>query len=261
MGPRVRGDDVDRVFEMTLPLANRIALVSGASRGIGYATACALAKRGAHIVAVARTQGGLEELDDEIRQGGGSATLVPLNLTDFDGIARLGAALHERHGKLDILVGNAGVAGPSSPLGHIEMKSWNDVLSVNVSANFQLIRCMEPLLRNSEAGRAVFVTSGAANNASAYLGPYAASKAALEALARVWANETASTTLRVNLFNPGPIRTRMRAIVFPGEDPMTLDTAEQAAELIVPMCLPSWHETGKLYDYKTRTLLNFHSPA
>jgi NAD(P)-dependent dehydrogenase (short-subunit alcohol dehydrogenase family) len=246
---------------MPLPLADRIALVTGASRGIGYATARALAKAGAHIVAVARTQGGLEELDDEIRKNGGSTTLVPLNLTDFDGIARLGAALHDRHGKIDILVGNAGVAGPSSPLGHIDMKPWNDVLSVNVSANFQLIRCMEPLLKKSDAGRAVFITSGAADKASAYLGPYAASKAALETLARVWAHETASTSLRVNLFSPGPIRTRMRATVFPGEDPMTLDTPEQAAEFIVPMCLPSWNETGRLYDYKTRTRMSFRSPA
>jgi len=181
---------------MTLPLASRIALVTGASRGIGYATARALAKQGAHIVAVARTQGGLEELDDEIRKDGGSATLVPLSLTDFDGIARLGAALHERHGKLDILVGNAGVAGPSSPLGHIELKPWNDVMAVNVTANFQLVRCMEPLLKQSDAGRAVFLTSGAASQAPAYLGPYAASKAALEALVRVWAAETASTSLR-----------------------------------------------------------------
>src|SRR4249920_2623893 len=204
---------------MSLLLSNRIALVTGASRGIGYATARALARAGAHIVAVARTQGGLEELDDAVRSEGGSATLVPLNLTDFEGIARLGAALHELHGKLDILVGNAGVAGPSSPLGHIDLKPWNDVMAVNVTANFQLIRCMEPLLKNSDAGRAVFVTSGAANKASAYLGPYAASKAALETLARVWAHETASTALRVNLFNPGPIRTRMRASVFPGEDP------------------------------------------
>src|SRR6185436_6905445 len=191
---------------MTKPLASRIALVTGASRGIGYATARALANAGAHIVAVARTQGGLEELDDEIRKDGGSATLVPLNLTDFDGIARLGAALHERHGKIDILVGNAGVAGPSSPLGHIELKPWNDVMAVNVTANFQLIRCMDPLLRVSDAGRAVFVTS----------------KAALDTLVRSWANETVSTKLRVNLFSPGPIRTRMRASVFPGEDPMTL---------------------------------------
>jgi NAD(P)-dependent dehydrogenase (short-subunit alcohol dehydrogenase family) len=245
---------------MTKPLADRIALVTGASRGIGYATARALARQGAHIIAVARTHGGLEELDDEIRKDGGSATLVPLNLTDFDGIARLGAALHERHGKLDILVGNAAVAGPSSPLGHIEMKSWNDVLSVNVSANFQLIRCMEPLLRKSDAGRAVFVTSAAAAKASAYLGPYAASKAALETLARVWANETALTPLRVNLFDPGPIRTRMRAAVFPGEDPLALDTPEQAAEFIVPMCLPSWNESGKLYDYPARRLMSFRAP-
>ncbi|MTV13417.1 MULTISPECIES: SDR family NAD(P)-dependent oxidoreductase [Bradyrhizobium] len=246
---------------MTKPLASRIALVTGASRGIGYATAVALAKAGAHVVAVARTQGGLEELDDEIRTAGGSATLVPLSLTDYDGIARLGLALHERHGKLDILVGNAGTAGPSSPLGHIELKPWNDVFAINVTANFQLIRCMDPLLRQSDAGRAVFVTSGVAHKANAYLGPYAASKAALEALVRSWANEAANTALRVNLFSPGPIRTRMRAQVFPGEDPMTLDTPDMAAEFIVPMCSPDWTETGKLYDYKARTLRTFQPPA
>jgi NAD(P)-dependent dehydrogenase (short-subunit alcohol dehydrogenase family) len=210
---------------------------------------------------VARTQGGLEELDDEIRKDGGAATLVPLNLTDFDGIARLGAALHERHGKLDILVGNAGVAGPSSPLGHIDLKPWNDVFAVNVTANFQLIRCMEPLLKQSDAGRAVFVTSAAAHRAIAYVGPYAASKAALDTLVRTWAQETATTPIRANLFDPGPIRTRMRASVFPGEDPLTLDTPEQAAELILPMCAPDWTETGKLYHYPTRTLRSFQAPA
>ena len=246
---------------MSPSLASRIALVTGASRGIGNATARALAKAGAHIVAVARTQGGLEELDDEIRKDGGTATLVPLSLTDVDGIARLGAALYERHGKLDILIGNAGVAGPSSPLGHIDLKPWNDVIAVNLTANFQLIRCMEPLLRKSDAGRAVFITSGAASKATVYLGPYAASKAALETLVRVWAHETASTPIRVNLFNPGPIRTRMRASVFPGEDPMTLDTPEQAADFIVPMCAPDWTETGKFYDYQTRTLMDFRTPA
>lgn len=246
---------------MTKPLASRIALVTGASRGIGYATSVALARAGAHVVAVARTQGGLEELDDEIRKGGGSATLVPLSLTDYDGIARLGLALHERHGKLDILVGNAGTAGPSSPLGHIELKPWNDVFAINVTANFQLIRCMDPLLRQSDAGRAVFVTSGVAHKANAYLGPYAASKAALDALVRSWANETANTALRVNLFSPGPIRTRMRAQVFPGEDPMTLDTPDMAAEFVVPMCSPGWTETGKLYDYKARTLRSFQPPV
>jgi len=246
---------------MTQPLASRIALVTGASRGIGHATARALAKAGAHIIAVARTQGGLEELDDEIRKDGGTATLVPLSLTDFDGIARLGAALHERHGKIDILVGNAAVASTSSPLGHIELKAWTDMMAINVTANFQLIRCMEPLLKQSDAGRAVFITSGAASKALAYMGPYAASKAALDTLVRVWANETASTNMRVNLFSPGPIRTRMRAQVFPGEDPMTLDTPEQVAEFIVPMCTPDWTETGKLYDYTARKLLSFHPPA
>jgi NAD(P)-dependent dehydrogenase (short-subunit alcohol dehydrogenase family) len=246
---------------MTKPLASRIALVTGASRGIGYATALALAKAGAHIIAVARTQGGLEELDDAIRAEGSSATLVPLNITDSDGIARLGAALNERHGKLDILVGNAGVAGTSSPLGHTELKRWTDSMAVNVTANFQLIRCMEPLLKLSDAGRAVFITSAAATKTPAYLGPYAASKAALDALVRVWAAETATTALRVNLFNPGPIRTRMRATVMPGEDPETLDTPAQVAEFIVPLLQPEWTETGKLYDYPTRKLINFHPPA
>ncbi|RTL52819.1 MAG: SDR family oxidoreductase [Bradyrhizobiaceae bacterium] len=246
---------------MTKLLSSRIALVTGASRGIGYATARALAKAGAHVIAVARTQGGLEELDDAIRSEGGSATLVPLPVTDSDGIARLGAALHERHGKLDILVGNAGVAGTSSPLGHTDPKYWDQVMAVNVTANFHLIRCMEPLLKGSDAGRAVFITSGVATKATAYMGPYAASKAALDTLVRVWANETATTDMRVNLFSPGPIRTRMRATVMPGEDPMTLDTPEQVAEYIVPMCTPQWTETGKLFDYRTRSLMGFHSPT
>lgn len=245
---------------MTLPLSSRIAIVTGASRGIGYATARALARAGAHVIAVARTQGGLEELDDDIRKDGGTATLVPLDITDSDGIARLGAALHERHGKLDILIGNAGVAGTSTPLGHLDPKLWDTAFAVNVTANFQLIRCMEPLLQKSDAGRAVFITSGIAHKVFAYMGPYAASKAALDALVRVWANETATTPIRVNLFSPGPIRTRMRATVMPGEDPMILDTPEQAAEFIVPMCAPSWTETGKLFDYPSKKLMNFRAP-
>jgi NAD(P)-dependent dehydrogenase (short-subunit alcohol dehydrogenase family) len=241
-------------------LSSRIALVTGASRGVGYAAALALARQGAHIIAVARTQGGLEELDDAIRKHGGAATLVPLSLADVDGVARLGAALYERHGRLDILVGAAGVAGPSSPLGHIDLKPWNDVMAVNASANFQLIRCMEPLLQKSDAGRAVFVTSDDASSAPAYRGPSAASKAALEALVRTWAHETASTRLRVNLFNPGPVRTRLRATVFPGEDPLTLDTPEQVAEFTLPMCAPSWDQTGRLYDYPSRSLKSFRAP-
>jgi NAD(P)-dependent dehydrogenase (short-subunit alcohol dehydrogenase family) len=246
---------------MNKPLQNRIALVTGASRGIGFAVAKALAREGAHVVAVARTVGGLEELDDAIRKDGGSATLVPVDLADLEGLARLGAALNERYGKLDVLVGNAGVLGPASPLGHIEPKQWADVMTINVTANFQLIRCMEPLLRNADAGRAVFISSGAASNARAYIGPYATSKAALEVLVRTWAAEIATTNIRANLFNPGPIRTRMRASLMPGEDPMTLDTPEQVAELVVPMCLASWTENGRLYNYPSRSLLSFRPPA
>jgi NAD(P)-dependent dehydrogenase (short-subunit alcohol dehydrogenase family) len=240
---------------MTASLSNRIALVTGASRGIGYATALALAKAGAHVVAVARTVGGLEELDDAIRAASGTATLVPLDLRDTPGIERLAAALNERHQRLDILVGNAGVLGPLSPLGHVEPKAWDEVIAVNVTANLHLIRVLDPLLRASDAGRVVFVSSGAAANVRAYWGPYAISKAALNALARTYAAETATTHVRVNLFNPGPTRTRMRAQAMPGEDPMTLKTAEPVADKIVAMCLPEFQETGKLYDYRQGRLL------
>src|SRR5215475_8054774 len=243
------------------PLASRIALVTGASRGIGYATALALARAGAHVVAVARTVGGLEELDDAIRRLNGSATLVPLDLNDSLGIARLAAALNERYHRLDVLIGNAGIGGPSSPLTHVERKAWDDVMAVNVTANWQLIRYFEPLLRASDAGRAVFITSGAAHNARAYRGPYGISKAALEALARTFAAETASTNIRVNLFNPGPTRTRMRAAVMPGEDPMTLPPVEAVAEKIVALALPSVTETGKLYDFRIGRLIGYRLPT
>jgi NAD(P)-dependent dehydrogenase (short-subunit alcohol dehydrogenase family) len=246
---------------MSRPLSDRIALVTGASRGIGYATAVALAKAGAHVVAVARTVGGLEELDDAVRAEGGSATLVPLDLRDTDGIVRLAAALNERYQRLDVLVGNGGVLGPMSPLGHVEPKAWDEVIAVNVTANFHLIRTMDPLLRASEAGRAVFVTSGAATSNRAYRGPYSISKAALNAMARTYAAETVTTSVRVNLLNPGPTRTRMRAAVMPGEDPMTLKTVEPVAEQIVAMCLPDFQETGKLYDYEQGRLLEMQPPA
>src|SRR5437660_5550440 len=246
---------------MPPPLADRIALVTGASRGIGYATALALAKAGAHIVAVARTVGGLEELDDAIRAEGSSATLVPLDLKDHDGIARLAAALAERYRRLDILIGNAALLGTLSPLGHVEPKAWDDVIAINVTANWRLIRAMDPLLRQSDAARVVFVSSGAASLAMAYWGPYAVSKAALEALARTYAAENATTQVRVNVFNPGPIRTRMRAQAMPGEDPMTLDPPESAAEKIVELCLPSFDENGKLYSYPNKGLLEYRPPS
>jgi NAD(P)-dependent dehydrogenase (short-subunit alcohol dehydrogenase family) len=248
---------------MTLskPLADRIALVTGASRGIGYATALALARNGAHVVAMARTVGGLEELDDAIRGAGGTATLVPVDLKDSEGIARLGGALNERYGRLDILIGNAGILGPLSPLGHVEPKAWDDVIAVNVTANWHMIRSMDPLLRQSAAGRVVFVTSGVGGNPRAYWGPYAISKAALDALARTYAAETATTTVKVNLFSPGPTRTRMRAIAMPGEDPASLKTADVVAEKIVELCLPDFQETGKVYDFRQARLLTLQPPA
>jgi NAD(P)-dependent dehydrogenase (short-subunit alcohol dehydrogenase family) len=242
------------------PLAERIALVTGASRGIGAATALALAKAGAHVVAVARTVGGLEELDDAIRAEGGSATLVPMDVKDYPAIDRLGAALNERYGCLDILVGNAGILGPLSPLGHVEPHAWDDVLAVNLTANWRLIRSMDPLLRLATAGRVVFITSGVAATARAYWGPYAISKAGLEALARIYASETGRTAIRVNLLDPGPVRTRMRAQAMPGEDPTTLDEPRQVAEKIIELCLPSFDQTGTIYDYRTRKLKEFRPP-
>jgi NAD(P)-dependent dehydrogenase (short-subunit alcohol dehydrogenase family) len=245
---------------MVQSLTGRIALVTGASRGIGAATALRLGQAGAHVVAVARTVGGLEELDDAIRAAGGGTTLVPLDVTDFDGLARLAGALYERYQRLDILVGNAGIVGPSSPLDHIQPEDWDAVMKVNVTANWHLIRAMDALLRRSDAGRAVFLSSGAAHNMRAYRGLYSTSKAALEALARTYAAETEKTSVRVNLFNPGPTRTRMRAQVMPGEDPMTLPPPEAVAEKIIELCVPRFTETGRLYDFPTRRLMAFRKP-
>ena len=246
---------------MPQPLAGRIALITGASRGIGYATGIALARAGAHVVAVARTVGGLEELDDAVRAAGSAATLVPLDMRDYDGLYRLAAALNERHGRLDALVGNAAIAGVPSPLDHIEPKAWDEAFAVNVTANWHLIRAMDPLLRRSDAGRAVFVTSRASTLARAYWAPYSVSKAALDVLVRTYAAETSSTAVRVNLFDPGATRTRMRAMVMPGEDPMTLPTPDEVAERIVDLCLPGLAETGKLYEFRSGKLLQFMPPA
>jgi NAD(P)-dependent dehydrogenase (short-subunit alcohol dehydrogenase family) len=235
---------------MPPPLANKIALVTGASRGIGYATALALARSGAHVVAVARTVGGLEELDDAIRAAGGSATLVPLDLKDYAGIARLAGALTERYRRLDILIGNAAILGPLSPLGHVEPPAWDEVIAINVTANWHLIRCMDALLRASDAGRAVFVGSGISAHPRAYWGPYSVTKAALQALALTYSAETATTNVRVNLFNPGRTRTRMRATAMPGEDPMSLKPPDAVVEQILELCQPDFQETGKVFSYR-----------
>ena len=243
------------------PFADRIALVTGASRGIGYATALALARAGAHVVALGRTVGGLEELDDAVRAAGGSATLTPLDMRDYPALYRLCAALNERYGRLDVLVGNAAVAGVPSPLDHIEPKAWDESIAVNLTANWHLIRATDPLLKRSAAGRGVFLTSGVATSARAYWAPYSVSKAALDVLVRTYAEETSSTNVRVNLFNPGPTRTRMRALAMPGENPATLPAPEEVAAKIIELCLPSVTASGKLYDFHSAKLLEFTRPA
>jgi len=239
---------------VTPPLEGRIALVTGASRGIGHAAALALAEAGAHLIAVARTQGALEELDDEVRAATGrSATLVPLDLANGDGIDQLGLAIFERHGRLDILVHAAAVLGGLTPVAHVDPPHWDQVAAVNLTAVYRLIRSLEPLLRRSDAGRAIVLTSGVAVRPRAFWGPYAATKAGLEALVRCWADEIESTPVRAVLLDPNVMRTRMRAEAFPGEDPETLPPPSQIGPMIVELAqaahgLP--RETVKFSDWK-----------
>ncbi|MBX9931457.1 MAG: SDR family NAD(P)-dependent oxidoreductase [Methylobacterium sp.] len=243
------------------PFAGRVAVVTGASRGIGRAAALALAGAGAHIIAVARTQGALEELDDAIEAAGSSATLVPLDLTDYEGIDRLGGAIFERWKRLDILIGNAGILGNLTPLGHVTPKVWDQVMAINVTANWRLIRSLDPLLRASDAGRAVFVTSAAAQKCRAYWGPYAVSKAALDALVRTYAAETEPTPVRAMLLNPGPLRTSMRRAAMPGEDPDTLKTPEDLAPAFLRLASPDWTESGRIYDFPADKVVGLQAPA
>ena len=245
---------------MDKPLAGRIALVTGASRGIGRAVALELARNGAQVVALARTQGGLEELDDAIRAEGAEATLAPCDLRDFEALDRLGASIFARWGKLDIFVGNGGVLGPITPLAHVEPKAWDEVMAVNVTANYRLIRSLDLPLRRSDAGRVVFMTSGVPSRpqATPYWGPYAISKAALDALARTYAAETKSTSkIKVMAVSPGPLRTKMRAAAMPGEDPLTLRTPEDLAPHVAAMCGADWQETGKVYDFRAGKVVGF----
>jgi NAD(P)-dependent dehydrogenase (short-subunit alcohol dehydrogenase family) len=230
-------------------LEGRLAVITGASRGIGAAVARRFAAEGAQLVLIARTVGALEELDDEIRAAGGQQpVLVPHDLKDHDGLDRLGASLNERYGKLDILVGNAGILGPLTPVGHIPPKIWDEVMAVNVTANYRLIRSLDPLLRRSDAGRAIFVTSGAAGGNNAYWGPYAVSKAALEALVRSYAAEITKTRVKANLLSPGPIRTAMRAAAFPGEDPQSLRPPEAITDLFVELASPACARNGDVVE-------------
>ena len=217
-------------------LGGRLALVTGASRGIGAAVARRFAAEGAHCILLARTVGGLEETDDEIRTAGHpTATLVPLDLRDFDKIDQLGASLHERFGRLDVLVGNAGILGVLSPTGHVSPKIWQEILDINLTANWRLIRSLDPLLRQSEAGRAIFVTSNAASGIHPYWGPYAATKAALEMMVKTYAAEVTKTKLKVNLLDPGIVRSKLRAEAFPGENPETLAPPDSVTDTFVDL--------------------------
>lgn len=246
---------------MTKPLDGRVALVTGASRGIGRAAAIAFAEAGAHVVALARTSGALEELDDEIRAKGGATTLVPLDLSDASAIEKLGPALMERWGRLDILLANAGMLGPLAPLTHVSPKEWAKVFDTNVSANWRLLKSVEPALKASASGRVIILSSGAAHKCLAYWGPYSISKAAVEALGRTYAAETATTPIRVMMVNPGPLRTRMREEAMPGEDPMTLKSPEDLAPHLVELAGPDWTETGKIFDFPQGKVLSPQMPG
>jgi NAD(P)-dependent dehydrogenase (short-subunit alcohol dehydrogenase family) len=226
-------------------LNGRVALVTGASRGIGAAVARRFAAEGAQVILVARTQGGLEELDDEIRQAGGKATLVPLDLRDFDRIDGMGAALNERFGKLDILASCAGTLGTLSPVGHIDPKAWQEVIDVNLTANYRLIRSLDPLLRASESGRAIFVTCAAARDVQPYWGAYAASKAGLESLVRLYAGEVRQTKLKVNLIDPGPVKTKLRLAAFPAENRDRLKAPEAVARIFVELAAADCTRNGQ----------------
>lgn len=232
-------------------LTGKVVLVTGASRGIGYAAAVEAARRGAHVIAVARTVGGLEELDDAIQEVGGSSTLVPFDLRDGDAIDRLGAAIFERWGHLDGLVANAGLLGTLSPVPHLKPDEFDKVFAVNVTANYRLLRSLDLLLRQSAAGRAVFVSSGAARSAKPFWGLYAASKAALDAMVKAYAGEMNTTNVKTNIFYPGAVRTAMRAKAMPGEDPDTLPSPSEIAPKLVDLLSPRLAENGKLFDVTT----------
>ncbi len=243
---------------------HRIALVTGASRGIGRGVAKELARQGAHVIALARTQGGLEALDDEIRGFGGQATLVPCDLRDGEALDRLGLAIHERWGKLDVFVGNAGVLGPISPLSHIDPAPFEEAFAINVTANWRLLRSLDMLLRKSDAGRVVLVTSSAGHRADmpAYRGVYAATKSALETLGRTYAAEVVNVSnVRVTLASPGQTRTRMRTQLLPGEDPQSVPAPEEIAPKLLAPCAPEWPHTGVLFEAQTGAVKRFQAPA
>lgn len=229
---------------------DRLALVTGASRGLGRDIALGLAREGAHVVIVARSTGALEDLDDEIRAVGGAAIIVKLDLRAQEKIDQLGPLIYQRWGKLDILVAAAGILGSLSPLPHVTADAWNTVIDINLSANWRLIRTLDPVLKRSDAGRVLLVTAEEAKGDLAYWGPYAVSKAGLEALARTYAAECANTSVRVNLLDPGPMRTGLRVKAFPGENKDVLTDPADVASFALPLLLPNMTENGSLVRYK-----------
>jgi len=232
-------------------LKGKIVLVTGASRGIGYAAAIEAAARGAHIIAVARTVGGLEDLDDEIQAAGGTCTLVPFDLKDGEAIDRLGHQIFERWGVLDGMIVNAALLGIISPLPHISPKEFAKVMEINVTAPYRLVRSMDVLLRAADNGRVVFVSSSSASSARPYWGLYAATKAALNAMAKSYGGELAQTNVKVNVFYPDAVRTAMRAKAVPGEDPMTLPAPEEIVPKLVDLISPELLKSGKIFDVRT----------
>jgi NAD(P)-dependent dehydrogenase (short-subunit alcohol dehydrogenase family) len=228
-------------------LKGRIALITGASRGLGRAIALAYAREGAHVLLLARSLATLGRVDDEIRAASGKASLIPLDLTDGGAIDALGPSLYERYGHLDVFVGNAAILGRLSPLPHIPSEHWERIFAVNVTANWRLIRTLDPLLRRSEAGRAIFVTSSVARSRRPYWAPYSVSKAALEALAMTYANETAEAGITVNLVDPGAMATRMRSEAYPGEDPKTLPDPAAATEIFVRLAMAANTKSGAIF--------------
>lgn len=231
---------------MTGRLQNRLALITGASRGLGAAVAKRYAAEGAHVILLARTLKGLEAVDDEIRRSGQSATLVPLDLRQLEQIDQMGAALQQRFGRLDILASCAARLGHLAPLGHIEPDLWRDIIATNLTANWRLLRALDPLLRLSAAGRAIFATCAAAHQATPFWSAYAASKAALEALVKTYAAEMAQTSVRANLVDPGPLPTQLRHDAFPFEDASLLRTPAEATEPFVALAEASDQRSGEL---------------
>ena len=237
---------------MSNPLADKTALITGATRGLGYSLSLELAKNGAHIIATGRTIGGLEDLDDEIKEAGGTATLVPLDLLEEDTLDGIGPSLLSKFEKLDFFIGNAAYLGALSPTSHFKTAEWNKVMGTNLKANWQLIRSLDPLLKQASNSTALFITDEEiAESAPAYWGPYAASKAGLKTLVKSYAGECNETNLKVQLYSPCPMATNLRKKAFPGEDQSTLTAPEVVAKAIANHLINNEAENGAHIKFKT----------